>query len=197
MAPVLPSRLRTLAALLLAGGAATARGSVAPGRARAVALAPRAAPVAAGGAAAARGNAAPGRARAVALAPRATPVAVLGKEASVVLESTEVSRERLVEICNALRDRWGSVERVYESSVGPDKSGDFQVIDMEAFMVAVETAEVQCSRAEMAQVFQPGSCGWPVAARPSCSFGARPTTSYFAKKGVLPATCGPPENAEA
>lgn len=68
----------------------------------------------------------------------------------------EVPRERLVEICNALRDRWGSVERIYDDMTvaGPPGSDNFQQIDMEAFMGAVEAAEVRCSRAEMAQVFK-------------------------------------------
>jgi hypothetical protein len=69
---------------------------------------------------------------------------------SAFMAVEEVPRERLVEICNALRDRWGSVERIYETSVG--SKGEFEVINMEAFMSAVEAADVECSREEMAQV---------------------------------------------
>lgn len=109
---------------------------------------------AARGVALARGRAAHAFAR-HARTPRAGALRALAGDASA-LDTDEVPRERLVEICNALRDRWGSVERIYEDMTvaEPVSSGAFQVIDMEAFMSAVEAAEVRCSRLEMAQVFK-------------------------------------------
>lgn len=62
----------------------------------------------------------------------------------------EVPRERLVEICNALRERWGSVERIYETNV--NASSKDAGIDMDAFMDAVQAAKVTCSEREMSQV---------------------------------------------
>lgn len=101
-----------------------------------------------------RGRALPPLARAARF-PRSAAVRAAGGEVTTA-SLDEVSRERLVEICNALRDRWGSVERIYEDMTVADPSvaAEFQVIDMEAFMGAVEAAKVDCSRAEMAQVFK-------------------------------------------
>lgn len=100
---------------------------------------------------------APGRVHPGVRAPilrRVTQPAPIACSASKTLED-EVPRERLIEICNALRERWGSVERIYDTLPHATADGDDDdVIDMDAFMQALVAAKISATPQEMGSIFK-------------------------------------------